>query len=63
MKKKMKVPPPPLGEKSVARDHRLSSIGNLVVTNGDPERRIFLSYPHMNNGLFLNQERGLPSPW
>ena len=24
-----------------------------VKTNGDPEGRIFLSYPHMNNGLFF----------
>ena len=24
-----------------------------MMTNGDPEGWIFLSYPHMNNGLFL----------
>ena len=24
-----------------------------VMTNGDPEGRIFLSYSHMNNGLFF----------
>ena len=24
-----------------------------VMTNGDPERRIFLSYPHTNNGFFF----------
>ena len=24
-----------------------------VITNGDPEGRIFLSYPHTNNGFFL----------
>ena len=24
-----------------------------VMTNGDPEERIFLSYPHTNNGLFF----------
>ena len=24
-----------------------------VMTNGDPEGRIFLSYPHTNNGLFF----------
>ena len=24
-----------------------------VMTNGDPEGRIFLSYPHMNNGFFF----------
>ena len=23
-----------------------------MMTNGDPEGRIFLSYPHMNNGFF-----------
>ena len=41
-------------EKSVARVTCLSSIGSLVMLNGDPEKRIFLSYPHANNGfLFL----------
>ena len=24
-----------------------------VMTNGDPEGRIFLSYPHANNGFFF----------
>ena len=24
-----------------------------MMTNGDPEGRIFLSYPHTNNGLFF----------
>ena len=24
-----------------------------MMTNGDPEGRIFLSYPHMNNGFFF----------
>ena len=24
-----------------------------VMTNGDPEGRIFLSYPHTNNGFFF----------
>ena len=24
-----------------------------MMTNGDPEARIFLSYPHTNNGLFF----------
>ena len=24
-----------------------------VMTNGDPEAQIFLSYPHTNNGLFF----------
>ena len=24
-----------------------------MMTNGDPEEPIFLSYPHMNNGLFF----------
>ena len=24
-----------------------------MMTNGDPEGRIFLSYPHRNNGFFL----------
>ena len=23
-----------------------------MMTNGDPEERFFLSYPHMNNGFF-----------
>ena len=39
--------------KSVARDHRLSSISSLMMTNGDPKRRIFLSLPQTNNGLFF----------
>ena len=24
-----------------------------MMTNGDPEERIFLSYPHTNNGFFF----------
>ena len=31
-------------------DRRLAS---LVMTNGDPEGRIFLTYPHTNNGFFF----------
>ena len=37
-------------EKSVPRDHRLSS---LSMTNDDPEGQIFLSYPHTTNGFFF----------
>ena len=25
-----------------------------MITNGDPEGRIFLSYPHTNNGFFFS---------
>ena len=46
-------------KKSVPHDHRLSSLGITichheacrVMTNGDPEGRIFLSHPHTNNGF------------
>ena len=40
-------------EKSVPRiavwHHKVSR----VMTNGDPEGRIYLSYPHTNNGFFF----------
>ena len=41
-------------EKSVPRIAVWQHEACRVVTNGDPEGRIFLSYPHTNNGfLFL----------
>ena len=41
-------------EKSVPRIANWHHEACLVMTNGDPEGRIFLSYPHTNNGfLFL----------
>ena len=36
-------------EKSVPLDHRLSSLGCRVMTTGDPEGRIFLSYPNTHD--------------
>ena len=36
------------------------------MTNGDTEGRIFLSYPHMNNGLtivFFTLKLASRSPW
>ena len=41
-------------DKSVPRITVLHQEACGVMTNGDPEEQIFLSYPHMNNGfLFL----------
>ena len=40
-------------EKSVPRINFLHHKACRVMTNGDPEGRIFLSYPHTNNGLFF----------
>ena len=58
-------------EKSVSRDHRLSSLRNekihptwspfvitRVMTNGDHEGRIFLSHPHTHD-VFLISARML----
>ena len=33
--------------------HLVSIYGTVLLNNGDPEGRIFLSYPHMNNGFFF----------
>ena len=40
-------------EKSVSRKAVWHHEACRVITNGDPEGRIFLSYPHTNNGLFF----------
>ena len=40
-------------EKSILRIAFWHQKGCRVMTNGDPEERIFLSVPHTNNGLFL----------
>ena len=40
-------------EKSVPRINFLHHEACLVMTNGDPEGRIFLFYPHTNYGLFF----------
>ena len=40
-------------EKSVPRIAFWHHEACRVMTNGDPEGRIFLSYPHTNNGFFL----------
>ena len=40
-------------EKSVARITVWHHEACRVMTNGDPEGRIFLSYHHTNNGLFF----------
>ena len=39
-------------EKSIPRIAVLRHEACRVMTNGDPEGWIFLSYPHTNNGLF-----------
>ena len=40
-------------EKSVPRITVWHHEACRVMTNGDPEGRIFLSYPHTNNGFFF----------
>ena len=40
-------------EKSVPRIAVWHHEACRVMTNGDPEGRIFLSYPHTNNGFFF----------
>ena len=40
-------------EKSVPRIAVWHHQACQLMTNGDPEGRIFLSYPHTNNGLFF----------
>ena len=40
-------------EKSVPRIAIWHQEACRVMTNGDPEGRIFLSYPHMNDGFFF----------
>ena len=40
-------------EKSVLRIAVWHHEACRVMTNGDPEAQIFLSYPHTNNGLFF----------
>ena len=40
-------------EKSVPRIAVCHHEACRVMTNGDPEGRIFLSYPHTNNGFFF----------
>ena len=40
-------------EKSVLRIAVWHHEACRVMTNGDPEGRIFLSYPHTNNGFFF----------
>ena len=40
-------------EKSVQRISVFHHEACRVMTNGDPEGRIFLSYPHTNNGFFF----------
>ena len=40
-------------EKSVPRITVWHHKACQVMANGDPERQIFLSYPHTNNGLFF----------
>ena len=40
-------------EKSVSRIAVWHYEACVVMTNGDPEGRIFLSYPHTNNRLFF----------
>ena len=40
-------------EKSIPRIDVLHHEACQVTTNGDPQGRIFLSYPHTNNGLFF----------
>ena len=40
-------------EKSVQRIAIWHHEACRVMTNGDPEGRIFVSYPHMNNGFFF----------
>ena len=40
-------------EKSVPRITGWHHEACRVMTNGNPEGRIFLSFPHMNNGFFL----------
>ena len=49
-------------EKSVPRDHRLSSIASLVMLNGDPQEsgRIFLSHPHTHDGFLYYFEVEIP---
>ena len=40
-------------EKSVSRIAVWYHEACRVMTNGNPEGQIFLSYPHMNNGFFF----------
>ena len=40
-------------EKSVPRIAVWHHKACRLMTNGDPEGQIFLSYPHMNNGFFF----------
>ena len=48
-----------VGKKNLSRGSAFRDISILhheacwVMTNGDPEGRIFLSYPHTNNGFFF----------
>ena len=40
-------------EKFVPRITDWHHVACLLMTNGNPEGQIFLSYPHTNNGLFF----------
>ena len=42
-----------VGEKNLSRGSRLASQACREMTKGDPGGQIFLSYPHMNNGLLF----------
>ena len=45
---------PLLSTVSIQEDRNCFDVtGEYVMTNSDPEGRIFLSYPHTNNGFFF----------